>query len=483
MEQDEATKPPVDNEQGFDAFPTKSFFVHMITRDIELEDAILDLLDNCVDGILRSIDPNGESEKPYEKYWANIHISETVFRISDNCGGIPIEIAKEYAFKFGRPEDIPDLGIHSIGMYGIGMKRALFKMGCNIMIASQHGKKAFKVFIDSDWLYDDSKWNLPFENIPLSPNEGTVIEVRDLCDNIKTRYSNSAFVNEFRNFVSQHYSIIINKGFTVIVNDIPIEPQTLYLKFADLEDEQGNRVAPYLWDAVIDGIEVKLAVGFYRELPTEEELEKADEGKEGKRKTEYAGWNIICNDRVVIYCDKSHKTGWGDYGVPKYHTQFISIAGVVVFRSEEPDKLPLTTTKRGIDLSSDLYAKVKLIMIEGMKLFIDYTNKWKGRLEQEKAISSKAGTVEMVNIGDMIKKIPPESWRPTTRIIPDADGKRYVPKLPLPAEVRRNRQIRFTRPIEEIKKVSEYLFEDENRSPSAVGNACFEKTLEKVIEK
>jgi hypothetical protein len=36
------------------ASPVKSFFVSWLTRDISLEDAILDLLDNCVDGILRS---------------------------------------------------------------------------------------------------------------------------------------------------------------------------------------------------------------------------------------------------------------------------------------------------------------------------------------------------------------------------------------------------------------------------------------------
>ncbi len=36
------------------ASPVKSFFVYMLTRDIKLEEAILDLLDNCVDGILRS---------------------------------------------------------------------------------------------------------------------------------------------------------------------------------------------------------------------------------------------------------------------------------------------------------------------------------------------------------------------------------------------------------------------------------------------
>ena len=33
--------------------PTKEYFVGMLTRDIELSDAILDLLDNCLDGVVR----------------------------------------------------------------------------------------------------------------------------------------------------------------------------------------------------------------------------------------------------------------------------------------------------------------------------------------------------------------------------------------------------------------------------------------------
>ena len=33
--------------------PTKDFFVDMLTRDIDLNDAILDLLDNCLDGAIR----------------------------------------------------------------------------------------------------------------------------------------------------------------------------------------------------------------------------------------------------------------------------------------------------------------------------------------------------------------------------------------------------------------------------------------------
>ena len=35
------------------AGPTKDFFVSMITRDIQLSDAIVELIDNSIDGIKR----------------------------------------------------------------------------------------------------------------------------------------------------------------------------------------------------------------------------------------------------------------------------------------------------------------------------------------------------------------------------------------------------------------------------------------------
>src|ERR1700722_6695088 len=86
-----------------DAEPTKQFFVRMLTRDIELQDAILDLLDNCVDGILRSGAVATNAGQPYQGFWAKIIMGPEHFIIEDNCGGIPIEIAKKYAFAMGRP--------------------------------------------------------------------------------------------------------------------------------------------------------------------------------------------------------------------------------------------------------------------------------------------------------------------------------------------------------------------------------------------
>ena len=55
--------------EAVSAAPVKSFFVYMLTRDIRLEDAILDLLDNCVDGILRSkADKAPKASKTSEPY-------------------------------------------------------------------------------------------------------------------------------------------------------------------------------------------------------------------------------------------------------------------------------------------------------------------------------------------------------------------------------------------------------------------------------
>ena len=37
-----------------DARPTKQFFIENLTRDLSLEDAILDLVDNAIDALIRT---------------------------------------------------------------------------------------------------------------------------------------------------------------------------------------------------------------------------------------------------------------------------------------------------------------------------------------------------------------------------------------------------------------------------------------------
>ena len=96
------------------AVPTKQFFVSMLTRDISLIDAILDLVDNSLDGVLRLADSDAVD---YSAHTIRVNCTDEGFRIKDNCGGIKRSIAAEYAFKFGREaDDTRDSSKQTIGM-------------------------------------------------------------------------------------------------------------------------------------------------------------------------------------------------------------------------------------------------------------------------------------------------------------------------------------------------------------------------------
>lgn len=463
------------------ASPNKDFFVHMLTRDIELGDAILDLLDNCVDGIVRSLGTGLKKDKPYTKYFAKITLTPTKFLIEDNCGGIPLELAKTKAFHMGRPPGHRN-DAATVGMYGIGMKRAIFKIGQQCEVRSRSGSEAFEVEISKGWLSDAENWDLPIRRLDLDeiPKPGTTIEIGELRPEVARRFDEKkdAFVTDFIKFVSQHYSIIIEKGFRVSINGKPVSPAPFKLLSSDIKtSKKGGLLAPYLLQAKINGVDVTVAVGFYRRIPDEAEVEAEQEERASK---DDAGWTIVCNDRVVVYRDKTRLTGWGEAGVPNYHGQFIAISGIVVMQSTDPWKLPLTTTKRGIDPSSDTYSVIKDYMREGIKYFTKFTNRWK-KLPDEREKLYKS--VALMSLDEVIGAIPVGA-RGTVRASSKgvASATRYVPDLPQPHTDQKEVRVSFSRPREHVRLLGNALLENPDAHPGDVGAACFDRVLQQADE-
>ncbi|TRW98583.1 hypothetical protein EKO24_006980 [Candidatus Methylobacter oryzae] len=85
------------------ALPTKEFFMSMLTRDIATDRAILDLIDNSID----ASQSNSKSDSR-----VSITINGNEFGIRDNAGGLDLETAKEYAFRFGRSASSPLMWLH-----------------------------------------------------------------------------------------------------------------------------------------------------------------------------------------------------------------------------------------------------------------------------------------------------------------------------------------------------------------------------------
>ncbi|TGO02171.1 hypothetical protein PN36_29330 [Candidatus Thiomargarita nelsonii] len=124
---------------------------------------------------------------------------------------------------------------------------------------------------------------------------------------------------------------------------------------------------PYIYKGEINGVKVRLIVGLIGPTPTDDELE--EELDLPRNRGEQAGWTIICNDRVVVYGDKTPLSGWGEENVPCYHSQFSAIYGVVEFESLDSMKLPLTTTK-DLNPSSDIYRLVKKLFLKSQKVIL-----------------------------------------------------------------------------------------------------------------
>jgi hypothetical protein len=458
--------------------PTKEFFIGTLTRDITLDDAILDLVDNCIDGVLREVDL--KKTDAYKGYWIHVAADPHRFEITDNCGGID---DPEKAFKIGKNarDLIAAMKSPQIGTYGIGMKRALFKLGTESTItwntAKGTHKGAYCVQITPRWFNDEDDWDLVANSLPKLPKEkGTTIEVTRLRSDVSSRFAEAtAFTEHFVAKVSQHYTAFIEKGLEIKVNGaaVPITPLTLRSLKISSNYEAG--IAPYWFQGPYKGdqgeVEVEVLVGFYRVPPG-----IVDEDDELRTSADEAGITILCNDRVVVYRDKTALTGWGVSDVPAYHPQFSTIAGIMRFTAMKPRALPLTTTKRGIDASSEVFLFGRDKTREGLKKLTSFTNKLKKNTDTTRRLFAKTLDYNFAELRTMMRKAPTRSDRKWK------GAKVFSPALPAQESKKIDtlQTIRFAKSRAEIETVADYLFEDSTVSRNVVGEECFDRLLKEA---
>ncbi|MCE0497845.1 MAG: ATP-binding protein [Methylacidiphilales bacterium] len=457
--------------------PAKDFFVSMLTRDIDLHDAILDLLDNCVDGAIRTRSREKTEDDSLEGFWAEIKFDEKRFVIEDNCGGIPWKIAKEYAFCMGKPEGA-ETKDGTIGVVGIGMKRAIFKMGRECHVHSSHKDDAFLVTIPKSWFADDKKWGVfdaEHEQPAKKIRHGTIIEISELEKEAKIAFGKgSSFRASFPLIVAESYSYLIEKGFRVRINGDEVKRRAIKICFESPENpkKKGRLIRPYVYESKFNDVEVFVVIGYRSRLPTQEEQ---DDDTKANYAANEAGWTVVCNDRVVLSNDRTIKTGWGFGGVPNFHNQFSSIAGIVEFKSRYTANLPVTTTKRGIDTSKDIYTLVRQRMQEGLKCFTKNTNRWKGFESELKSRFDKLKFLDLKELKKTAQKLNLATIRG------EGGQRQFKPELPEKKKIETTRRISFTKELADIEKVSQHLF-NEIRTPEKVGETCFDRFLDEALK-
>lgn len=356
--------PDTQDELQINAEPTKAFFVDMLTRDIPLEQAVLDLVDNSVDGA-KALKIDGD--RPFEGRIVQIEFAKDRFRIFDNCGGFNRETARSYAFRFGRPAATPRTP-HSIGQFGVGMKRALFKFGHHFLVRSASGEDAWAVEVQVTEWEKQGGWHFPWatftpdDNLSIS-NPGTEIVVTDLRPEVAGKFSTALFENSILALIKSKHRQFISGGLSITVNGKHLDATSLYLLVAeDAKFRPGTDELTFK-DKDKEDIRVRIVVGVGQSLPRE------------------AGWYVVCNGRVILEADRSKTTGWGlieeqsnAVFMPSFHNQFARFRGVVSFDSNDSARVPWNTTKTDVDHDNAVWQKTFGRMMEMMRPVISFLN-------------------------------------------------------------------------------------------------------------
>lgn len=410
------------------ASPTKDFFIDMLTRDIALDRSLLDLIDNSVD-----------AARENEKNNARIDINYTngVFSIHDNCGGMDRNSAKNYAFRFGRPKDNPATP-NSVGQFGVGMKRTLFKLGKKFQVLSKKNNDFFSINIDVDeWKTDDNDWTFNIDyDTEVELNDGeTKIIVKDIYPDISQQLSLDTFINSLSQEISLAHFKSINSGLNIYINDMRVSNY-------EISFLQSQELGVYSKSYVLDGVNVRITTGI------------------SERKLDEGGWYIVCNGRLVESAEQSRITGWQVDGVPKYHPDYAFFRGVVEFDCQDSSKLPWTTTKTGVDRDNAIFRSALHEMKIAIRPIISFL---KDRTKED--MQYKSGQLDTRPLNESIenaRQILLHSVKPADSFLrPKVAEKKDIPPLAT---------IQYTVLLEDIERVKDSLNATTNKE---VGEETF----------
>jgi hypothetical protein len=342
--------------------PTKKLFIDILTRDIPIRDCILELLDNAVDSYTR----NGINEKRE----IQLNFDKDVLTVCDNCGGVNKEKLQKEVFRFGTKDFLNN--VPTIGLYGIGLKRSIFKLGKLIIFETDDGKDYCKLEIDvNDWLKKkdkdgNDKWDLALTKTSESKlahgeKPYTKIKIKKLrSETIETFVPN--FETNLKETVKIYYSRFIqNDKISFYVND---EEQ----KGFEIKVKSSNDFKPVKVEDCYEG--VKITIICWLDL-------KGDQ-KRAQKKVGHQGWNVFMNERLVIFDDTSEDTGWVAEGrsfLPKFHSLFNRFRGVVFLNTDDPSKLPINTSKNGFNKEGKIYHYLLNLMVKVARPFITFMSK------------------------------------------------------------------------------------------------------------
>ncbi len=410
-----------------DASPAKRLFISLITRDISLIDAFLDIIDNSINAALEPLVSKLKTADDYQKLLSNTHIkpkvqiditvSSTKITVNDTAPGITSKMAENDVFKIGKDESDVDVS-DRLSVYGIGLKRAMFKCGNKVEIISDHRQGGFELNLNvREWAKKkEEPWNFEITTRPAAKKDfGTQITISELYEDVLHRLNDGLFMNQLRERIARTYSFFIGRVVDINVNNVEIQKESFDIgtNYASEKFKSGN-------------VTCNITAGIAQTT-----------GEVFRDKN--AGWFVFCNGRAVLFADKSNLTGWGGAGLPIFQPKHRPFLGTVFFVSTKPEELPWTTTKASVNEENAVWQEAKRHMVKVGRVIVGFLDKRYTGDGTEIAPSELQGV---------------SGGRVSVLSAAVADARAFKPPTKPSPKIKK---IQYMAKIEDIKKIETYL--------------------------
>jgi hypothetical protein len=350
------------------ATPSKRLFLSIIA-DYDLNRSICELVDNGLDVWVRG----GRQSK--------IHISimldceQNTICVQDNAGGLP---KSELQFIVGPGQTGSAPTDETIGIFGVGTKRAVVALAQDIKISTRYDQEpTYQVDFDEKWLEDDD-WELPLYQVDNVEPGTTMVELQKL----RVRITDEA-IAQLRDHLSATYAKFVSaKGVTITLNGKRVAPR-FFNGWSYPPKYEPRRYHGDLGTAEGGVVRVEAIAGL------------ADESSPAAG--EY-GVYFYCNDRLIARALKSFEVGFmrGYAGLP--HPK-VSLTKVLVSLNGDVRSMPWNSSKSDISTKHEVFQALHTWLTQAVKDYAGLSRIWMGEWP-EKVFQYDTGRMVDVPVDD-----------------------------------------------------------------------------------
>lgn len=330
-----------------DAVPSKRLFLSIIA-DYDLNRSICELVDNGLDVWVRA-----GRKKPIS-IDIDLDLDQKSIKVQDNAGGLQY---KELRYIVGPGQTGSKEDDKTIGIFGVGTKRAVVALAQDIRITTRYRKEeTYEIDFDDNWLGNED-WRLPLYKVDQISPGTTIVDLQRLrvaLDEQSTK--------QLKNHLRATYArFLVDDKVTISLNGDPLTPI-----FFDTWSYPPN-YEPRRYRG-----ELPLAEGRTISVDAIAGLSNESSPAAG----EY-GVYFYCNDRLVARAMKSFDVGFmkGYAGLP--HPK-VSLTKVIVALNGDARDMPWNSSKSDISTKHEVFQAIHAWLNEVVKDYAALSRIWMG---------------------------------------------------------------------------------------------------------